>query len=231
MCLKHPIMDSSRRLDWPACLQVFGNRPDQSPHSSPPTYPVAHSTGISKIPRLHKDVPSLRFQKCPFSAQAKSTRELRNQHFTGKCPSYLLLEPPQENCRPKIRRRESTTKHIQQCKSSKLLKQSPERISTVAIGALTGQLSSRYSETCQIAAPPMNLAGSALIGRSKTALNSAVVRPCRFRPAPFRCRFQIARSVRPSPSNLIRSAERDFLRLSGIGEPVILLDTIPYHDR
>jgi hypothetical protein len=34
-----------------------------------PTYPAAHSTGISKIPRLHKDVPPLRFQKCPFSAK------------------------------------------------------------------------------------------------------------------------------------------------------------------
>jgi hypothetical protein len=36
-----------------------------------PTYPAAHSTGISKIPRLHKDVPPLRFQKCPFSAKWK----------------------------------------------------------------------------------------------------------------------------------------------------------------
>jgi hypothetical protein len=36
-----------------------------------PTYPAAHSTGISKIPRLHKDVPPLRFQKCPFSAKGK----------------------------------------------------------------------------------------------------------------------------------------------------------------
>jgi hypothetical protein len=35
------------------------------------TYPATHSTGISKIPRLHKDVPPLRFQKCPFSAKGK----------------------------------------------------------------------------------------------------------------------------------------------------------------
>jgi hypothetical protein len=27
--------------------------------------------GISKIPRLHKNVPPLRFQKCPFSAKGK----------------------------------------------------------------------------------------------------------------------------------------------------------------
>jgi hypothetical protein len=32
---------------------------------------TAHSTGISKIPRLHKNVLSLRFQKCPFSAKGK----------------------------------------------------------------------------------------------------------------------------------------------------------------
>jgi hypothetical protein len=35
------------------------------------TYTAAHSTGISKIPRLHKNVPPLRFQKCPFSAKGK----------------------------------------------------------------------------------------------------------------------------------------------------------------
>jgi hypothetical protein len=38
------------------------------------TYPAAHSTGISKIPRLHKDVPPLRFQKCPFSAKGIQTK-------------------------------------------------------------------------------------------------------------------------------------------------------------
>lgn len=40
-----------------------------------------------------------------------------------------------------------------------------------------------------------NLYGVALNGRSKTALNSAVVRSCHSRPTPFRCRFQNARSV------------------------------------
>ena len=48
--------------------------------------------------------------------------------------------------------------------------------------------------------------------------------------APFRCRFQNARSVLGNlhhALNLIRSIERDFWRLSGIGKPVILLDTIP----
>jgi hypothetical protein len=32
MCLKYPMMDSARLFDWPACFQVFGNRPDKSPH-------------------------------------------------------------------------------------------------------------------------------------------------------------------------------------------------------
>jgi hypothetical protein len=65
-----PMMDSARLFDWPACLQVFDNRPDNSPHGNR-TYSAAHSTGISKIPRLHKDIPPLRFQKCPFSAKGK----------------------------------------------------------------------------------------------------------------------------------------------------------------
>ena len=43
----------------------------------------------------------------------------------------------------------------------------------------------------------------------ETPLHFAVVRSGHFRPAPFRYRFQNARSVRPSSSNLIRSAERD----------------------
>jgi hypothetical protein len=34
------------------------------------TYPAAHSTGISEIPRLQKDLPPLRFQKRPFSTFA-----------------------------------------------------------------------------------------------------------------------------------------------------------------
>ncbi|HXR04158.1 MAG TPA: hypothetical protein VN836_05570, partial [Verrucomicrobiae bacterium] len=62
-------------------------------------------------------------------------------------------------------------------------------------GALTGRLASRYSATGQTKRPDGNLDGCALNGRSKTALNSAVVRSCHSRPAPFRCRFQNARSV------------------------------------
>jgi hypothetical protein len=68
----------------------------------------------------------------------------------------------------------------------------------------------RRSETGQTNRRNTNLDGHALNGRSKTALHSAVVRLCHSRPAPFRCRFQNARSVPPSSSNLIRSAERDF---------------------
>jgi len=86
-------------------------------------------------------------------------------------------------------------------------------------GALTGRLSCGHSETGQTKRLDGNLDGCALNGRSKTALNSAVVRSCHSRPAPFRCRFQNARSVRPSSSNLIRSAERDsdgFLKLESL---------------
>ena len=62
-------------------------------------------------------------------------------------------------------------------------------------GALTGRLSCGRSETGQTNRLDGNLNGYALNGRSKTALNSAVVRSCHSRPAPFRCRFQNARSV------------------------------------
>ncbi len=64
---------SCRLFEWPACFQVFSNQPDKSPHQNR-TYTAAHSTGISKIPRLHKDVPPLRFQKCPFSVKEKIVR-------------------------------------------------------------------------------------------------------------------------------------------------------------
>jgi hypothetical protein len=62
-------------------------------------------------------------------------------------------------------------------------------------GALTGRLSCGHSETGQTNRRNGNLDGCALNGRSETALNSAVVRSCHSRPAPFRCRFQNARSV------------------------------------
>jgi hypothetical protein len=64
-------------------------------------------------------------------------------------------------------------------------------------GALTGRLSCGHSETGQTNRRNGNLDGRALTGRSKTALISAVVRSCHSRPAPFRCRFQNARSLRP----------------------------------
>jgi hypothetical protein len=40
-----------RRFDWPACFQVFSNRPDKSPRNK--TYTAAQSASVSKIPRLH----------------------------------------------------------------------------------------------------------------------------------------------------------------------------------
>jgi hypothetical protein len=96
---------------------------------------------------------------------------------------------------------------------------------------LTGRLSCGHSETGQTNRRDESLDGGALNGRSKTALNSAVVRSCHSRPAPFRCRFQNARSVlgnlHINTSILRRSIESDLWRLSGIGKPVILLDTIP----
>jgi len=68
-------------------------------------------------------------------------------------------------------------------------------MNSIITGALTGRLASRYSATDQTNRRDENLDGHTLIGRSKTALNSAVVRSCHSRPAPFRCRFQNARSV------------------------------------
>jgi hypothetical protein len=84
---------------------------------------------------------------------------------------------------------------------------------------LTGRFSCGRSETGQTNRRNTNLNGHALNGRSKTALHYAVGRLCHSRPAPFRCWFQNARSVRPSLSNLIRSAERDsdgFLKLESL---------------
>ncbi len=68
-------------------------------------------------------------------------------------------------------------------------------MNSIITGALTGRLASRYSATDQTNRRDGNLDGHALTGRSKTALNSAVVRSCHSRPAPFRSRFQNARSV------------------------------------
>jgi hypothetical protein len=68
-------------------------------------------------------------------------------------------------------------------------------MNSIITSALTGRLASRHSATDQTNRRDGNLDGHALTGRSKTALNSAVVRSCHSRPAPFRCRFQNARSV------------------------------------
>src|SRR6266516_1845725 len=103
--------------------------------------------------------------------------------------------------------------------------------SDVRPGALTGRLSCGHSESGQTNRRNTNLDGQALNGRSKTALNSTVVRLCHSRPVPFRCRFQNARSVlrhlHTSAAILIRSVERDFSRLSEIESRSFWLDTIP----
>ena len=74
-----------------------------------------------------------------------------------------------------------------------------------------------HSETSQTNRLNENLNGRAHTGRSKTALNSAVVRSSHSRPAPFRCRFQNARSLlvnlHINALILIRSIERDLWRL------------------
>jgi len=81
-------------------------------------------------------------------------------------------------------------------------------------GALTGRLSCGHSETGQTNRLNGNLDGRALTGRSKTALNFAVVRSSHSRPASFRCRFQNARSVlrhlHISAPILIRSIEQKY---------------------
>jgi hypothetical protein len=84
------------------------------------------------------------------------------------------------------------------------------------VSALTGRLASMYSATGKTNGLKCNLDGNALTGLSKTEHISAVVRSCHSRRAPFRCRFQNARSLRPSSANLIRSSERAFWRLSEI---------------
>ena len=99
---------------------------------------------------------------------------------------------------------------------------------------MTGPLSCVPWKRTRQSAAISNLYGDALNGRSKTALNSTVVRLYHSRPVSFRCRFQNARSVlrylHTSAAFLIRSAERKSSRLSGIGKPVIWLDTIPLHE-
>jgi hypothetical protein len=90
---------------------------------------------------------------------------------------------------------------------------------SITVGALTDRLSCGHSETGQT--------------------NRLEIKPIRQRSQhPFlkspplhsryvRSDFRNGRSLRPSSSNLISSGERDLWRLSGIGKPVILLDTIP----
>jgi len=104
-------------------------------------------------------------------------------------------------------------------------------MNSILIGALTGRLASRYSATGQTNRLKWNLDGRALIGRSKTALNSAVVRSCHSRPAPFRCRFQ---NARPVLGNLLMDASIWGVQSNGIfdGFPELeswsfCLDTIP----
>jgi hypothetical protein len=64
-------------------------------------------------------------------------------------------------------------------------------------GALTGRLASRHSATGQTNRRlNPNLFGGALNGPSEITLHFAGVRSDHSRPAPFRFRFQTARSVR-----------------------------------
>ena len=78
---------------------------------------------------------------------------------------------------------------------------------------MTGRLSCGHSETGQTNRRDANLDGHALNGRSKTALNSAVVRSSHSRPASFRCRFQNARSVRLMTRHCVRKSGQHAARL------------------
>ena len=51
---------TNRRFDWPACFQVFSNRPDKSPHGTR-TYPAPHSTDVLKS----RSIPSSPVQATP----------------------------------------------------------------------------------------------------------------------------------------------------------------------
>jgi hypothetical protein len=56
----------NRRFDWPACFQVFSNRPDKSPWNE--TYTAAQSASVSKISATPQPLRPLRFQKRTFTA-------------------------------------------------------------------------------------------------------------------------------------------------------------------
>ena len=61
MCPKHPMMDSARLFDWPACFQVFSNRPDKSLHQAEP---IRRRT---QWPFLKPRSTSHPFRSAPFS--------------------------------------------------------------------------------------------------------------------------------------------------------------------
>jgi hypothetical protein len=65
------LLQFSHRNDVPGALTgrlVCVPRQPARQIASNESYPAAHSSDLSKIPRLHKDVPPLQFQKGPFSA-------------------------------------------------------------------------------------------------------------------------------------------------------------------
>jgi hypothetical protein len=59
-----------RRFDWPLASRYSAT--GQSKRRVKPTYPAAHSTGVSKIPRFHKDVPRSDF------SNTRSVRKLKS---------------------------------------------------------------------------------------------------------------------------------------------------------
>ena len=78
-----------RHFDWPACFQVFSNRPDKSPWSE--TYTVTHSTSVLKSRSIQ-----------PSSVHA--TADLLHSAADFKTLVQCESEPPQPIHRPPQKR-------------------------------------------------------------------------------------------------------------------------------
>ena len=75
MCPKHPMMDSARLFDWPACFQAFSNRPDKSPRNK--IYTVAHSTVVPETSLHFAVVRSRHSRPAPFRFRFQNARSVR----------------------------------------------------------------------------------------------------------------------------------------------------------
>lgn len=97
----------SRRFDWPACLQVFGNRPDKSPYPTAPMRRRTQRAFLKPVPlraRVAKGShPTasfhFRFQKRPFSADSFDLHRLLNlfDQRINKCHKMSIDGTPRPN--------------------------------------------------------------------------------------------------------------------------------------